>query len=61
MAYQAMVTSCGAAYGPARNLLVIGAYQARAMAAKLTGAAMRDQWHRYTRDFRLSSLQRKPS
>jgi hypothetical protein len=39
MAYQAMVTACGVAVGSARNLLVMGVYQASAMAAKLTGAA----------------------
>ena len=62
MAFQATVTPCAVAYGSVRNLLVRGAYQARAMAAKLTGAAMRDQWHRYTRHLhRLSPLQRKRS
>ena len=40
MAYQAMVTACAVAGGSIRNLLVTGEYQARAMAAKLTGAAM---------------------
>ena len=39
MAYQAMVTPCAVAGGSTRNLLVTGAYQASAMAAKLTGAA----------------------
>ena len=37
-------------------------YVIAAAALALTCAAMRDQWHRYTRDLhRLSSLQRKPS
>ena len=40
MAYQAIVTPCGVAGGTARNLAVIGAYQASAMAPKLAGAAM---------------------
>jgi hypothetical protein len=40
MAYQAMVTPCAVAGGPARNLALTGEYQASARAAKLTGAAM---------------------
>jgi hypothetical protein len=35
-----MVTACAEAAGPVRNLLVTGAYQAIAMAARLAGAAM---------------------
>jgi hypothetical protein len=39
-AYQTTVTPCAVAGGSATNLPVMGAYQASAMAAKLTGAAM---------------------
>jgi hypothetical protein len=38
--YQARVTPCAVAGGSTRNLLVAGACQASAMAAKLTGTAM---------------------
>ncbi|MFZ0188843.1 MAG: hypothetical protein WAL72_18070 [Streptosporangiaceae bacterium] len=40
MAYHAVVTPSALAGGSVRNLLVAGAYQASAMAAKLTGTAM---------------------
>jgi hypothetical protein len=40
MAYHAVVTPSAVAGGPVRILLVTGTYQASAMAAKPTGAAM---------------------
>jgi hypothetical protein len=40
MAYQPMATLCGMAGGLTRNFALRGRYQANAMTAKLTGAAM---------------------
>lgn len=63
LAWYAPITSRFLAESPATpHRVTIAWYATAAVASALTCAAMRDQWHRYTRDLpRRRSLPRNPS